>query len=103
MLAGLISIAVGIAWPAFVKPANVWTEEQAAQWEAANDALHAARSQRGSPDLTAARERFARIDSELEAARYARDRWGTWIAGCGFVVTLLFGIGFLAARDASEP
>jgi hypothetical protein len=104
-LLGLAAILIGAGWTTFIKPESVWPQEAAAEYKAANDALHAARERRpqaGDATAAAAQARFDRINQKLEAARYAHDSWGTWIAGIGFGWTLLCGAGYFATRPRHE-
>jgi hypothetical protein len=104
MALGLAVTFAAVAWMAVVKPSTVWTPAEAAEYQRAGEALHAARrgamtatSARGasanqgggdnvppeSPELTAAQQRFNRINADLERARDRHNRWGRWAAGAG--------------------
>lgn len=106
---GVALVLVGLAWPAMIQPRHVWTPEQAAEFQAASDALqHGAVGAERSPDAAttapanaidpAARRRFDAINAQLEAARYARDGWGRVAVACGLGLTILCGFGYLAVR-----
>jgi hypothetical protein len=103
---GFAILIIGLGWSLFVSPSSVWSESQAAEYKAANDALHAVRvanpAGEDAPEVIAARRRFDRISSQLESARSAHDTWGTWIAAIGLAVTFLCGVGFLATRRGSD-
>jgi LPXTG-motif cell wall-anchored protein len=109
-LLGVLTIIVGASWSLLVSPAQVWSNEQALEYQAANDALHEARTknQAGSADgevtaeMAAAKARFDDIHQQLESARYAHDTWGHWIAAAGLGTTLLCGAGFFATRRRAE-
>lgn len=98
----------GLGWATLATPAHVWSPEQAAEYQAAGAALHAARSEapptnaraghRPVEELAAAQARFTRISAELDRARSQRDRWGLWTAGTGLALIILGGVGYLAAR-----
>jgi hypothetical protein len=110
MLLGMLTIAIGASWSLMVSPAQVWSAEEALEYQAANDALHEARTKNRvdsgegemSPAMAAAKARFDRIDAQLESARSAYDAWGHWIAAAGFGATLLCGAGFLVLRRTAE-
>lgn len=110
IIVGLAAILAGAAWSVFVKPTNVWSQEQAREFKAANDELHAVRSKYGpatdgataQKEIAAAQERFSRINSQLESARYTHDRLGMWIAGGGFALALVCGFGLIITRESSE-
>lgn len=110
MTAGVIATLAALSWMTLARPVDVWSPEQAAEFKAANDAVHAALSRdgggRSSGDteadpryLAAAKTRLARISSELEYARGARDRWGKWGAASGLALTIACGLGYLASRE----
>jgi hypothetical protein len=73
-------IAVGVCWNALFPPASYWSEEQAAEYNAAFNAVHAAQDahQHGAvPDrdtLSQAHERYLNIRGDLESAQQARSR-----------------------------
>lgn len=110
IIVGLAAILAGAAWSIFVKPTNVWSQEQAREFEAANDELHSVRAKFGpaaggaigQEEITAAQERFSRINSQLESARSTHDRLGMWIAGGGFALALACGLGLMVTRESSE-
>lgn len=109
MIAGVILTVGAWSWMVFSKPANVWSLKQAAEFKAANDAVHTARSggrhgedlDGNKPDpryLAAAQARLERIASDLDRARSARDNWGKWGAAAGLALTIACGLGYLATR-----
>jgi hypothetical protein len=104
MLVGLGLMLGGLIWSTTASPSSVWSPEQAAEYQAAGEALHAARSRPASSDeaedseLAAAQQRFGRIETELAAAQTGRDRIGRWLIRLGLAAMLLFGIGYLATR-----
>jgi hypothetical protein len=107
---GVVAILAGAMWTTFVTPTSVWSQAQAAEFEAANSAVHAVREKYGESlesaaakgEIAAAQERFRRIESQLESARYAHDRWGTWIAAGGFAIAVCCGIGLISVREGSS-
>jgi predicted negative regulator of RcsB-dependent stress response len=114
ILAGLLATIAGLAWPVWAKPSLVWSPEQAAEFQAAGEALHAARQidqaeaaanfagadDAGQSDaqLASAQERFDKIEAELAAAQSLREGAGAWLRWLGLAVMLLCGLGYLASR-----
>jgi hypothetical protein len=109
--AGVALIAASVAWMTFAKPANVWSPEQAQEFNAAQSALHAAISgidrrptgdAGGAEDVIAqAQARFDRIGEQLEDARSARYSWGWRGVIAGSLLAAICGVGFrfLEKRD----
>lgn len=111
---GLILIVIGVAWPKIVTPAMVWSPEQAEELQRAGDAFHAAReqtrpiegqesTQAGDPQATPralAEKRYNRLKADLEAAQMVRTHWGQRVVAAGFGLTIVGGLGYLAARGA---
>lgn len=112
LFAGLLTVAVGIAWPKIVTPAMVWSPEQAEELQRAGDAFHAAREQTrpieghesaGDSQTTPralAEMRYNRLKADLEAAQKVRTHWGQRVVAAGFGLTIVGGLGYLAARGA---
>ena len=112
LVVGLLTVAVGIAWPKIVTPAMVWSPEQAEELQRAGDAFHAAREQTrpiegqesagaGDPQATPralAEKRYNRLKADLEAAQQVRTHWGQRVVAAGFGLTIVGGLGYLAAR-----
>jgi hypothetical protein len=101
MLVGTVLAVGGWIWSAKARPTDVWSHEQAAQLEAANNALHAARSSATGDDtarLAAAQQRADELNRQLEHAREVRDSWGRRAAAVGLGLTIASGLGYLATR-----
>jgi hypothetical protein len=115
ILFGVIVGAAGLFWSQWAKPSLVWTPEQAAEYQAAGEALHAARrvdpassgdvhasagAEGDEPDrrLAAAQERFDKIEAKLAAAQTLRQRTGAWLRWLGLAAIVLFGVGYLSSR-----
>jgi hypothetical protein len=115
MLLGVVMGTAGLFWGSWAKPSLVWTPEQAAEYQAAGEALHAARRMDGPSSggldanagaegdesdrrLAAAQERFDRIEAELGSAQTLRQRTGAWLRWLGLAAIVLFGVGYLSAR-----
>ena len=104
---GVVLVIVGVAWKSFTAPETFWSDEQAKEFAAASDAMHAQTAEaqeHGSSedaDTAAARDRLARIQGELERARYARDDMGPLLTRIGLVAAIAFGVGYLVSRDAT--
>jgi hypothetical protein len=104
LVVGLFLVLGGLVWSTLAAPSSVWSREQAAEYQAAGEALHAARSQSPASDgtaksaLTTAQQRFDRIEAELVAAQTGRQRISRWLVRLGLAAMLLFGVGYLASR-----
>lgn len=111
----LAGVALGAAllvggglWSALSKPRHVWSPEQAAEYSAAAAAAHAASDahDHGDGDAHAAaeadvaRQRFAKIATELENARFAKNKLGGLLTWIGLAATTAFGVGYLVSRSA---
>ena len=102
-------LVVGLAWKSATAPETFWSPEQAKEFAAASEALHGARGaapHTHEPDsgaaADAARERFARIQAELERAQYARDEVGPLLTKIGLAAAVAFGIGYLITRGDAD-
>ena len=109
---GAALIVAGVLWPRMTSDESLWTVEQAREFQAASDALHAAsrnpRDARPGPadeegelvdaEIAAARERFAQIQAELAKARYAREEVGPLLTRIGLAAAIAFGIGYWISR-----
>jgi hypothetical protein len=110
LCAGVIAVLAGAMWMTFVTPTSVWSQQQAEEFDAANAALHAVRAKYGAAvesaaaqgEVAAAQHRFNRIESQLESARYAHERWGTWISAGGLAIAAICGLGLLSVRGADN-
>jgi hypothetical protein len=111
MAVGVVLAAIGASWSSLMAPDAFWSEDQAREYQAAADAIHAS-SQRHddgatanqtgreapSDERAAMRERFNRIQAELERAQFARFGAGPWLTRIGLAAAVAFGIGYLACR-----
>src|SRR6478752_6781857 len=91
LLAGLLLVGVGMSWN-HVRPASAyWTNEQAAEYTAAQSALHGMVHNHGnvdeahSTDYVAAKDRYTKIAGQLESARKAQSRTGTVFIALGIM------------------
>jgi outer membrane murein-binding lipoprotein Lpp len=98
---GVLLVIAGVGWGALTDEKSFWTEEQAREFAAASDALHAHRSGEHShahaehdEASEGARERFERIAADLDRARYQRDEIGPMLIKVGLAATIAFGIGY---------
>jgi len=95
---GLALLVVGHSWNWLFPPSAYWSEQQAAEYVAAHDAVHAAQDLTHlgeSPDadtLDAAHERFFKIRRELEHARTARARSGKALTVVGLLIIVTAGL-----------
>ena len=79
--------------------------EQAQALQTARDAAHAARGEgmevrEPSPELQKAQAMVDRLEADLEMARNYRSKWATRVAAGGLALTIVCGLGYLAARGA---
>jgi hypothetical protein len=112
MVAALLLLGVGLLWPHWFTPAEVWSLEQAREYEAAFTALHAATAppppsrasnspggvpaQGPSPqELAALKSRYERIRAQLDDAREFRGEVGPRLVRIALVGLVGFGIGYL--------
>lgn len=109
-IVGVCALAVGLVWKSTTSPATFWSREQAEEFAAASDALHGERgakphthdAEAGDPAAEAARQRFDRIQAQLERARYARDEVGPLLTKIGLAAAIAFGIGYLITHGESD-
>jgi hypothetical protein len=104
IVVGGLLVAGSITWMALAKPSDVWSPQQAEEFNAAQGALHAAISgidrgagegpQRSEDAVAVAQSRFDRINEELEHARSARYSWGWRGVIAGTLLAAVCGIGF---------
>jgi hypothetical protein len=104
---GVLLVIAGVGWGTLTDKKSFWTEEQAKEFAAASDAMHAHRSGEHSHapaehgDVSdVARERYERIAAELERARYQRDEVGPLLIKVGLAAAIAFGIGYGLSQRA---
>lgn len=102
-LAGLAIAAAAWGWSLLEQPADAWSPEQAKALQTARDAVHAARGEGmevddDSPELKKAQAMADRLEADLEVARSYRGKWATRVAAGGLALTIVCGLGYLAAR-----
>lgn len=112
VVVGMAIIAASVAWMTLAKPANVWSTEQAQEFNAAQSALHAAISgidSRPNGDAGAsgdaiaqAQARFDRIDEQLEGARSAHYSWGWRGVITGALLAAACGVGFCYLEKSDD-
>ncbi len=102
-IAGLMIAAAAWGWSLLEKPTDAWSPDQAQALQAARDAVHAARGDgtevRQPPsELQKAQAMVDRLEADLEMARNYRSKWATRVAAGGLALTIVWGLGYLAAR-----
>lgn len=121
-LVGLaLSIALmisGVLWSQLARPEHVWSEQQAKEFLEARNALHAASHSGkthanhqdghadhdhssaggGEAEFEQVQQRFNAVRQELEAARNAKNKGGSWLIRTGLVAAACFGIVYLVSR-----
>jgi hypothetical protein len=106
---GVLVVLAGALWQTFAKPQHVWTMAKAEEYRAALSELHmliyddpSAPSAPETPERAAARaaakERFNRIQTELDDAIATHRHRGSRLMQAGLAVMVLFGVGYLSAR-----
>jgi hypothetical protein len=94
-LLGIALIAVGLSWNSLFPPASYWSEDQAAEYNSAFNAVHTAQDAShhgGVTDhkaLDDARERFLNIRGDLERAQQARGRSSKAVTVSGLLLLLV--------------
>ena len=102
-IAGLMIAGAAWGWSLLEKPTDAWSPDQAQALQAARDAVHAARGDgtevRQPPsELQKAQAMVDRLEADLEMARNYRSKWATRVAAGGLALTIVCGLGYLAAR-----
>jgi hypothetical protein len=102
-VAGLTIAAAAWGWSLLENPTDAWSPDQAQALQAARDAVHAARGEgtevsQVSPELQKAQAMVDRLEADLETARNYRSKWATRFAAGGLALTIVCGLGYLAAR-----
>ncbi|QDS97266.1 hypothetical protein [Adhaeretor mobilis] len=108
----------GLAWHLSAKPIDVWTEQQAEEFEAASRAMHGLANTAGEHDHTndghgskahehdhgsadqITLDRFAKIEGELQEALYQQDTLGIRMMQAGMLAVIGFGIGLRSASSS---
>jgi hypothetical protein len=102
-IAGLAIAAAAWGWSLLEKPTDAWSPDQAKALQAARDEVHATRGEgtevrEVSPALQKAQAMVDRLETDLENARSYRSKWATRVAVGGLALTIVCGLGYLAAR-----
>jgi hypothetical protein len=91
LLAGLVLVGLGMSWNRLRPASSYWTNEQAAEYTAAQSALHSMAHNHGNVDeahsaeFLAAKVRYAKIGGALESARSSQSRTGTILIALGII------------------
>jgi hypothetical protein len=112
---GLALVVAGGLRKVFARPEAAWSQEQAAEFQAARNALHdltynepgnhgSTRSpDEPSPERLAkraeAKARFDRIEARLVEARSNYQHTGTWLVRLGLAAVITFGLGYLMLQE----
>jgi hypothetical protein len=94
ILVGLVLVALGYEWNRVLPARSYWSNEQAAEYTAAQSALHSMAHNHGNVDeahsqeFLAAKDRYTKISGELESARNSRGRIGTILIAVGVISVL---------------
>lgn len=113
ILVGGLLVLGGLVWKLQAKAADVWTQEQAAEYEAASQAMHClandaadhSSSHSGVDDHHHEQasqetiERFHQIEQELESALYQRDVLGVRVMQVGMLAIVGFGLGLRSLNN----
>src|SRR4051812_31532283 len=91
LLAGLVLVGLGMEWNRLRPASNYWTKEQAAEYTAAQSALHGMAHNHGkvdeahSAEFLAGKDRYTKISGQLESARGSQTRTGTVLIVLGII------------------
>lgn len=114
IVVGGLLILAGSVWEITAKPQDVWSEQQAEQYEAAAHAMHCLANdaaehcpegrpivhdhqhERASEETI---ERFHQIEQELESALYQRDVLGIRVMQIGMLAIVGFGLALRASNN----
>jgi hypothetical protein len=95
VVVGLLLIGLGWQWSRIRPPSSYWSDEKAAEYSAAQVALHSLSHSHNdnqqdahAKEFEVAKERFLKIDGELERAQHSRDYTKTILTGLGIVCAL---------------
>ncbi len=106
ILIGIVFIAIGSQWNRLRPAEAYWSAEQAAEYTKAHAEMHSLAHNHGnghdetqSQEFAAAKDRFNKINEQLERARSSRIRTGTILTAIG-LVSLLSGV---ALHFANRP
>jgi hypothetical protein len=91
LLAGLVLVGLGMSWNRVRPSSSYWTKDQAAEYTAAQSALHSMAHNHGNVDeahsaeFLAAKERYTKIGGALESARNSQSHTGTILTALGII------------------
>jgi|SRR3954452_10991471 hypothetical protein len=91
ILFGLVLVALGYEWNRVLPASSYWSNEQAAEYTAAQSALHSMAHNHGNVDAAhsqeflAAKDRYTKISGDLESARSSQSRTGTILIALGII------------------
>jgi hypothetical protein len=97
IVVGLSLLLLGLQWSRIVPTNAYWSADQGAEFMAAQADLHSKIDKHGDQrihqrDLEAAKERFLKINSQLESARRSQGYAGTALKALG-LLAVICGIG----------
>src|SRR5215813_8046705 len=94
LLAGLVLVGIGMNWNHIRPASSYWSKEQAAEYTAAQSALHGMAHNHGNVDeahsaeYLAAKDRYTKITGDLQSAQNAQSRTGTVFMALGIMSVL---------------
>jgi len=106
LLVGFALLGLGLAWNRIVPTTAFWSPEEAIEHSTAQAELHSISHSHGHDEehereVAAARDRFLKINQQLEDARGSRHRSGTFFTAAG-IGLLVLGIMLHYAAGPSK-
>ena len=105
LVVGLLFLGLGWQWNRIRPPASYWSDEKAAEYTAAHVALHSLshavngkQQDAHAKEFAAAKERFLKIDGELQRAQNSRSHTKSILTGIGIVCILSGVVAHIADR-----
>jgi hypothetical protein len=110
LVVGMLLVLAGALWQAFAKPEYVWSDTKAEEYRKSRAVWHdlqyndprqpsAPESADRAAQRVAAQRQFEQVQSELDKAIATHRHRGTRLMYAGLAAVVLFGVGYLSARE----